>query len=413
MEDSLETGCPKNSLQPSLIVAPQSFFSTAGTPINVLQMSRALVQLGYQVHLLSLPLGSDIEMPNFIHHRVVKIPLITRVPVGFSLAKIPYNLLILLAVARLNLKYRFKVIHAIEESAFYCVPLARLLGVPAICDLDSDIAAQLRSHSNPVARCLGSPARLFRRWSLRSASAVVTVARPLSELAEKESSGTPIFEIKDVPLAEALRKPDEPKMKEMRTRLGLKSDRLVVYTGNYDRRQGLQELVAAMRIVVDSYPDAGLLIVGGTAEDVAETEALAQRLGIAQAVKPIGSQPPDSMPEFMGMAAVLASPRLEPLVTPLKIYSYMASGRPIVATDLPTHTDVLDKDAAILTPATPEGLAAGVIRAFDEPDRAEKLGLKSKELAMTKHSFAAFKERLGEAYAHIIDLKDTKRPLPS
>ena len=107
MEDSLETGCPKNSLQPILIVAPQSFFSTAGTPINVLQMSRALVQLGYQVHLLSLPLGSDIEMPNFIHHRVFKIPLITRVPVGFSLAKIPYNLLILLAVARLHLKYRF------------------------------------------------------------------------------------------------------------------------------------------------------------------------------------------------------------------------------------------------------------------------------------------------------------------
>jgi glycosyltransferase involved in cell wall biosynthesis len=61
------------------------------------------------------------------------------------------------------------------------------------------------------------------------------------------------------------------------------------------------------------------------------------------------------MPEYMGLAEVLVSPRLEPYTTPLKIFSYMASGRPIVATDLPTHTQLLDAEAAILGPPTPAG----------------------------------------------------------
>jgi glycosyltransferase involved in cell wall biosynthesis len=103
----------------------------------------------------------------------------------------------------------------------------------------------------------------------------------------------------------------------------------------------------------------------------------------------------------MAMAGVLVSPRLEPYVTPLKIYAYMASGRPIVATDLPTHTDVLDLNSAILAPPSAEGLAEGIVRAFNEPARSARLGLRARQLVERDHSYEAFQIQLADVYAFL------------
>ena len=71
---------------------------------------------------------------------------------------------------------------------------------------------------------------------------------------------------------------------------------------------------------------------------------------------------------------MLVSPRSLGTNTPLKIYQYLRSGRPIVATRLLTHTQVLDDDVAILTAATPDGFAAGILAALADPERARAVG---------------------------------------
>ena len=101
----------------------------------------------------------------------------------------------------------------------------------------------------------------------------------------------------------------------------------------------------------------------------------------------------------MGLAEVLVSPRLEPDTTPLTIFSYMARGRPIVATDLPSHTQVLDADAAILVPPTPAGLAEGILRALEDPAGAAALGRRARHGVETRHTFAGCKRRLADCYA--------------
>jgi glycosyltransferase involved in cell wall biosynthesis len=109
----------------------------------------------------------------------------------------------------------------------------------------------------------------------------------------------------------------------------------------------------------------------------------------------------------MGLAEVLVSPRLEPYTTPLKIFSYMASGRPIVATDLPTHTQVLDAAAAILVPPSPAGLAEGILRALEDPAGAAALGRSARHVVETRHTFAGFKRRLADCYAAVLGPTET------
>lgn len=367
-----------------------------------MMMCRALTDKGFEVHLATLPTGDDVPMPGLVMHRVSRLPFIENIPVGFSIGKLFYNVLLVYHVSRLLRSDRFDAVHAIEEAAFYAVPLARRRRVPAMIDLDSDITSQLREHRSPLVKLLAGPAGSLRRMALRRATGALTVAPHISRLVQSESPATAIFEISDVPIEGAGRPPDPAKMEAYRAALGLCERRLVVYTGNCDRRQGLEELIGAMPEVARRHPEVALIVVGGEPADIGKLQTLVEELGIPDVIHLIGKRDPDTMPEYMGMADVLVSPRQERYTTPLKIFSYMASGRPIVATDLPTHSVVLNRDSAVLTPPTAAGLAAGISSTLDDPTGTAKLGANAAQLVRKKYTFENFQHRLIEAYRAIL-----------
>ena len=87
---------------------------------------------------------------------------------------------------------------------------------------------------------------------------------------------------------------------------------------------------------------------------------------------------------------MLVSPRSTGTNTPLKIYQYLRSGRPIVATRLLTHTQVLSDDTAFLAEPTPDGFAQAILAALGDPARAAAVGARAKEVAATRYSDEAF-----------------------
>jgi glycosyltransferase involved in cell wall biosynthesis/2-polyprenyl-3-methyl-5-hydroxy-6-metoxy-1,4-benzoquinol methylase len=393
-----------------LLVAPQPFFSVAGTPLNISTMCKALTEIGYEIHLATLPLGRDLAMPGLVYDRVARIPGLNQVPIGFSFAKLAYDLLLAVKTFGLLRRRRFAAVHAIEDAAFFAAPIARWFRTPSVVDLDSDICGQLRGNSSRLVRALAVLARPLRRAALRRSTCAVTVAGELTRLVRAESPGTPVFEIKDVPGDQLMRSADPDAVERLRRELGLPAERLIVYTGNFDRRQGVETLVDAMPCVLMRFPESVLLLVGGEPEQVERLGGRAIRSGVDGAIRLAGKRPVDEMPEFMAMASVLVSPRLEPYVTPLKIYAYMASGRPIVATDLPTHTEVLDLNSAILVPPSAEGLAEGIVRAFNEPARSARLGVRARQLVEREHTYETFKGKLADVYAY---LEGHRRGAPS
>ncbi len=96
------------------------------------------------------------------------------------------------------------------------------------------------------------------------------------------------------------------------------------------------------------------------------------------------------------------SPRSLGTNTPLKIYQYLRAGRPIIATRLLTHTQVLDDEVAFLTDATPAGFGAGILAAIADPDRARTVGARARHLAETKYSYDAYLARTRQACAHLV-----------
>jgi glycosyltransferase involved in cell wall biosynthesis len=128
---------------------------------------------------------------------------------------------------------------------------------------------------------------------------------------------------------------------------------------------------------------------------------MAERAGVGPATIFTGQRPVEEIPAYLDAADVLVSPRSTGTNTPLKIYQYLRSGRPIVATRLLTHTQVLDDATAILTPPTPEGFAEGILAALADPARARAIGTHARQLAETKYSYEAYLTRTREACAHL------------
>ena len=111
-----------------------------------------------------------------------------------------------------------------------------------------------------------------------------------------------------------------------------------------------------------------------------------------------GQRPPEEIPGFIAACDILVSPRVSGTNTPLKIYSYLRSGRPIVATDLRTHTQVLTPETALLVPPEPELLAAGLLRLIERPEDRHVFAEAASKLAETRYSRDMYVTRTASAY---------------
>ena len=103
-------------------------------------------------------------------------------------------------------------------------------------------------------------------------------------------------------------------------------------------------------------------MVGGEPAQVDAARARAREPGAADVMVFTGQQPASEIPGFVQACDLLVSPRIRGTNTPLKIYSYLRSGKPIVATNLLTHTQVLTPEIAALVDAGAGAVCGGDAR---------------------------------------------------
>jgi glycosyltransferase involved in cell wall biosynthesis len=141
-----------------------------------------------------------------------------------------------------------------------------------------------------------------------------------------------------------------------------------------------------------------LVIVGGPSDRVAHYDKIAVTKGLGDYICWAGPRPSDEMGAWMAISDVLVSPRSEADNTPLKLYTYMSSGSPIVATRLRTHTQVLDDSMAFLAEPDPFSLAKAISVALFNPTIARKKATKAKTIVEEKYNYKTFAEKLLFAY---------------
>ncbi len=180
---------------------------------------------------------------------------------------------------------------------------------------------------------------------------------------------------------------------------------VVAYSGHLYAWKGVDVLLRAIALV----PDAQGLIIGGHAEesDLGRVKALAAQLGIAQRVTFTGLVRPAEVAARLRSAWVLALPNPASAIatrftSPLKLFEYMAAGRAIVASDLPSIREVLHdgQNALLVFPGDAGALAAGLRRLLDDRALSSRLA-RAAFAAMPEYSWSRRAERLEALFTEI------------
>lgn len=101
---------------------------------------------------------------------------------------------------------------------------------------------------------------------------------------------------------------------------------------------------------------------------------------------------------YLDIAEILVSPRTVGTSVPLKIYSYLNSGKPIVATNVTAHAQVLSAETAVLVAPTEEAFAEGILMLAQSPVVRKRLGLRAQQLAKERFDPADYLAKLKGVY---------------
>jgi glycosyltransferase involved in cell wall biosynthesis len=171
---------------------------------------------------------------------------------------------------------------------------------------------------------------------------------------------------------------------------------VVMYVGNLEDYQGIDLLLQSFALVLKKQDGVDLVIIGGDADGIGRYRMKSRDLDIGSKVHFLGPRPVELLPSFLSQADILVSPRTKGNNTPMKIYPYLQSGKPVLATKLPTHTQILNSEVAMLADPDPKHFSDAMLRLIDDETARQSLGMAGKMLAEEQFSYLAFRAKLNE-----------------
>lgn len=179
----------------------------------------------------------------------------------------------------------------------------------------------------------------------------------------------------------------------------------VVYVGTLARVRRMDVIIEAFRLVRQRNPSAHLVMVGDgmTPDERAELEALAQRLGLSEAVTFTGFVPMEEAWNHAASAEVCLSPFYPTFVlrstSPTKLVEYMALGRPVVANDHPEQAAILaESGAGLCVPWGAASFADAILELLNNPEKAQTMGARGPSWVATNRTYDKLAAQVQQRY---------------
>jgi glycosyltransferase involved in cell wall biosynthesis len=351
-------------------VGSPELFSRGASAIHIMKMCQAMARLGVTTTLLIPTYRSHGEIYQYYGvqsgFRIVSFPYFA----NSSLRNITHG--VAAAVYAGGRKGEFDL--AVTRNIVFASIAANFYGIPTVYDAHHPLVTGARVLFNSFKR-----SRNLVRFTVNS--------RGLGDIYLK--AGLPpeklVVAHNGVDLEGYKSLPDKAKA---RADLGLPADRKIVcYSGNIYEGRGVEYLIE----IAPSMNSVKFLVVGGLEEDVKRCRSLANERG-AENIKFTSYVSHHMVPLYLAASDLLVMPYTsrmtirggtpaQDFTSPIKLFEYMASGRPIVATSIPSVSEILEDgvNAVLVPPDSADELERGINRALEDPALAERISRRAAE----------------------------------
>ena len=385
-----------------LLVAPQPFFVERGTPIAVRYVLEALSQLGFET-----PRRPDAAVGGRYRDRLgspaalVANPLRARSNSGRLLRSASCSLTVFCWRAWPGASVVRTTSACTPSKKARCSRCSPEAGEAAlIYDMASSLPEQLAQKAIFRPALIQALLRQIETYILRRSSVVMCSAG----LAGRVRAVVPTAPMHEWRFPSAARAAAPGARAELGRQLDLTPDApVVLYTGNFAEYQGVDLVFDAIPSVVRQVPGVTFVLVGAASQT--EVDAAYARLGegLRPQVRCIQRQPRERIDAFVAIATVLVSPRNYGGNFPLKVFDYLAAGKPIVATDVPTHRAVLDDSLALLVSPSAAAVADGIARVLKDQELAAALASAAGRFGQRELSWGRFIDLIDRAYGQALE----------
>jgi len=355
-----------------LMIAPQPFFEVRGTPIANKNMLEILSSK-YNVNFLCYPFGEDLKIKNINIHRSKSFGL-KKVGISFSKKKILLDMGLYLKTKELLRKNKYDVIHANEESIYWASKLAKKYNTKFVYDMDSIMSEQLK---NKGKNTLSKLMKKIESNAIKQSDLILGISSNFEDFCKKADKNSNYVCIWDVPQIDKKTKLDK-KFKENLD----KKKKKILYIGNNEKYQGVDKVIQLSK-VMPNYQ----FILAGVGENSRENNLIK-----------FSKVPMEQISSLMKEVDVLISPRTGGTNTPMKIYTYMSSEKPIVASDIPAHNIL--SDCGIIVSQNINSYKKGIKTALS--DEGKILAKKAKKKVNKEYSFKKLKKLVLKEYGKVL-----------
>jgi glycosyltransferase involved in cell wall biosynthesis len=355
----------------ALVIAPQPFFSPRGTPMSVYYRALVMARKGVEIDLLTYGEGQDVNVPGVRIVRTPRFAFLGDVKIGPSLLKIFLDMFIMLRAIGLLIRHRYDFVHAHEEAAFMAIVLRPIFRFKLVYDMHSSLPEQLNNFGWSKSKVLRGLITSAEDRTLQRADALITICPALADYATSRIADTGKHFLIENSIFEPVNLTEKNESNGAAVDVSSVFDELkssgatsiVVYAGTLETYQGIDLLLESMVFVKRENDSIRLIVIGGSSEQVTHYTAMAQNLGVNDVCVLFSRVPQATARTFAAKADVLVSPRTRGMNTPLKIYEQLDSGKPLVATRIPSHTQVLNEEVAFLADPQPGAFAEQIVLA--------------------------------------------------
>lgn len=294
---------------------------------------------------------------------------------------------------------------------------SRKLGIPFVLEVNADLLEQRKFKGTPE-RGLR---RLFAVWATRlcfnAASKIICISGGLKDHLSRK------WNIEDskltvVPCAadvDALEPNQNPEL--IRRDLGLTDEPVVIWVGGFYPWHDLELLLQSFTLVLQRHASAKLILVGDgqTRRSIAHK---VQTNGLEQSVIMTGAIAHSDVPRMLSIADIAVVPSAPVPAssggtgTPLKLFEYMAAGKPIVATALDQAAQVIqDGHTGLLVEAgNVNRFAEAILTLLNDPAKRMCLGQNARQRAIQLYSWEQYTRQLEEIYLNILGNAASRSP---